>query len=619
MSRCLLLGVGIAFGCGGALRASEADPVAGDHLSAIRIAGNQAIATDALEPALALHEAIRDGAAPDPYLLSVDTERIRAAYVRRGFFAASVTARVDPSPGGRGQVVTFHVVEGGRANAVVEIAGLPPEVPAERARALVALRDGEPFDYLTYDAAKQPLRTLIENAGYARADVRAMVVAEPGAAIARVRYEIAPGPRCTFGAIRFTGTSRPALLEAARARLGFAPGDRYSARALEAAQLEISDIGRFSRVQVAPDRGGGGAVVDVSVELAEATRHEVHAGVGVGVDPEKLEPRVRGGYSQVPAGLPLLTWGLDGRVSYVLTRIGSSPGDLRSRVLAQVSYLDLFRPRLRGELEGGVDYQTVEAYTWIGEHVRVGLASPLGVRWLSLRVGWVLEHLSFTGIADALQGDIERTLGLDHPQLRGAYQAQLVADLRDSVIEPRAGVYFALPVTEGTPLAGGDLTYHQVTPEVRGYVPLGASVLAARARVGAILGDVPPTERYFSGGPSGHRGFADRRLSPAIDSVVIGGAGLIETGIELRRAIGSLWGVPLGGTVFLDGGDVTTTAEELDVANLQWAVGGALWTRFGGTSGLKFGGDVGYRLNRQSSDPGALANLSFHLDVGDAF
>ncbi|HEU4728786.1 MAG TPA: BamA/TamA family outer membrane protein [Kofleriaceae bacterium] len=611
MTRCLLVGMGIAWGCGGSLRPSE---LASDPLSAIRIAGNHAIATDALEPALALHEAVGTGAAPDPYLLSVDTERIRAAYVKRGFFAATVTARVDPAPGGRGQVVTFTVVEGRRARAAVEIAGLPPEVPAGRARALVALRDGEPFDYQAYDAAKQPLRTLLENAGYARAEVVATVIGDPAAAIARVRYEIASGPRCTFGAIRFTGTSRPALIEAARARLAFGPGDRYSVAALEASQIELYDIGRFSRVQVVPDRAGSGAVVDVSVELDEATRHEVHAGIGAGVDPDKFEPRVRGGYSEVPAGLPLLTWAVDARVSYAL---GTSADQLKSRALAQVSYLDLLRPRLRGELEGGADYQTVEAYTWIGEHVRVGLSSPLGVRWLSLRVGWVLEHLSFTDIK--VDGPTQEALGLDRDQLRGAYQAQLVADLRDSAIEPHAGAYLALPVTEGTPLAGGDLTYHQLTPEARGYVPVGATVIAARVRIGAIFGDVPVTERYYSGGPSGHRGFSDRRLSPSVGSIVIGGAGLIETGLELRRPLGTLWDIPLGGTVFLDGGDVTRTADELDPANLQWAVGAALWTRFGGASGLKFGGDFGYRLNRQSSESGALANFSFHLDVGDAF
>ena len=184
-----------------------------------------------------------------------------------------------------------------------------------------------------------------------------------------------------------------------------------------------------------------------------------------------------------------------------------------------------------------------------------------------------------------------------------------------------------LPVTEGTPLAGGDLTYLQLTPEVRGYGSLAGTVIAARARVGAILGDIPVTERYYSGGTSGQRGFSDRRLSPvaavtidgASHAVVIGGAGLIETGVELRRELGTLWGLPLGGNLFLDGGDVTRTWDELDPWNLHWAIGAGLWTRIGGLGGLKIRVDAGYRLNRQASEPGTLANVAFHLGVGEAY
>jgi outer membrane protein assembly factor BamA len=622
---------------------------------AIRIAGNHAIATAALEPALAVHETLADPAAIDPDLLTLDTERIRAAYLKRGFFGVKVTARVDPctgpgpepctGPGNRpgerpGQIAVFTVVEGRRATTRVEIAGLPPELAPARARALVALGDGEPFDYDSYDAAKQPLRALIEDAGYAHADVRATVVADPVAAVARVRYDIVPGVRCTFGEIRFTGSERPALVEAARARLRFVPGDRYSTSVLQASQVEIYEIGRFSMVQVVPDRSSGGATVDVAVELEEANRHEIHGGFGFGLESATYELRVRGGGSYVPAALPLLTVAGDANVAYTIVRGADlTKPEPKLRALGSVSYLDLFRPRLRGEVEIGADYQTVEAYTWTGEHVRVGLASPLGVRWLTLRVGWVLEHLELSNPDPVLMPhppgcalfglNCERpahTFGLDRSPWRGAYQASLVADVRDNAIDPHRGVYLGLPVTEGTPLAGGKLTYFQLTPEVRGYVTLVGTVIAARARVGAILGEVPVTERYYSGGTSGQRGFSDRRLSPTVpltcasmQCVVIGGAGLIETGVELRRDLGTLWAVPLGGNLFLDGGDVTNTADELDPWNLNWAVGAGVWTRVGGLSGLKIRVDLGYRLNRQSSESGALANVAWHLGIGEAY
>jgi len=40
-------------------------------------------------------------------------------------------------------------------------------------------------------------------------------------------------------------------------------------------------------------------------------------------------------------------------------------------------------------------------------------------------------------------------------------------------------------------------------------------VIAAHGRVGAILGDIPVTERYYSGGTTGQRGFLG---SPAVAS-----------------------------------------------------------------------------------------------------
>jgi outer membrane protein assembly factor BamA len=162
-------------------------------LGAIRIVGNRAIASDALESALALHEAIGDGAAVDPYLLGLDTDRIRAAYLRRGFFAVTVTPTVEQR--GARQVVIFTIAEGRRAVSRVEITGLPPEVAAAAARALVGLGDGEPFDYDAYDAARQPLADLVENAGYAHVRVNGAVTADPGGAIAAVRYAVEPGPR----------------------------------------------------------------------------------------------------------------------------------------------------------------------------------------------------------------------------------------------------------------------------------------------------------------------------------------------------------------------------------------------------------------------------------------
>src|SRR4029079_9431520 len=144
--------------------------------------------------------------------------------------------------------------------------------------------------------------------------------------------------------------------------------------------------------------------------------------------------------------------------------------------------------------------------------------------------------------------------------------------------------------------------------------------------VGAFFGDVPVTERYYSGGTGGQRGFADRRLSPlvcahdAMDKqhcVVIGGDRLVETGVELRHRIGTVASLPVGANLFLDGANVKRSPQQLALSNLYWAAGAGLWSKVVGDLKIRF--DIGFRLNRTDS-PDPLAPSSdwdyFQVNLG---
>ncbi len=540
-------------------------------------------------------------------------------------------------------------MEGRRAVSRIEISGLPSDVAPAAARARVGLADGAPFDYAAYDAARQPLLALVQSAGYAHARIDGAVTADPTGATAIVRYTVEPGPRCTFGAVRLPELA-PELEAAVRARLPFATGDRYAPAALDTAKADLEAIGRFSGVALVPELGRGGSVIDVAVELRPIARHEVHAGVGLGLEPLIYELRGLAGGSLVPEAHPLFTLGVEARGAVTRQREASADGGYQPkfRLLVSLQRLDLWVPALRGEIEGGFDYQTVEAYTWVGGHARIGLGAPLGPRWLQARIGWLLEELAFTDIASQIASQTDPvaimardSLGLTGSQRLGAYQASLVADLRDDRIDPHRGAYASVTAAAGTPYAGGELSYLQVTPELRLYGSIGDTVIAVRARAGQILGDVPVTERYFSGGTSGQRGYSERQLAPRVvdtasgcsdtgqgppgmgpSSIVIGGAGLIETGVELRRPIGSLWTVPIGANLFLDGADVTCRASDVHPTRLRWAVGVGLW---GKLAGLKIRTDVGYRLNRKGPDdlsPGSSAfrdDFAWHIGIGETF
>jgi outer membrane protein assembly factor BamA len=361
------------------------------------------------------------------------------------------------------------------------------------------------------------------------------------------------------------------------------------------------------------------------VALSQSAPRAITLGGGFGIDPISYEVRGRAGYQITGWPFDLDTTTLDFRPAYAYLRDGTG-FEPRIRALAKIERQDLFFTHAVGSVEAGYTYLAYEAFTEYGPEGQLGYEVPLGDKRVKLRLGYLIEQYSFSHpnqlIVDA---GLQEMLHIDHSELVGAYKQGLVVDFRDHPVEPRWGLYGEIQVAEGGPYAGGEYQYEQVVPELRAYAPLGPVVFAARARYGAIFGDIPPTERFYAGGAASNRGFAERMLSPSVTgevngstiTVPYGGAGLLDTSIETRFPIMKIKSMPLNGVVFLDGGDVTNTPSELDLGNLNWAAGFGLrlLTIVGP---VRF--DFGYRLNRKGPmDPAPNTPWAFHLSLGEAF
>jgi outer membrane protein assembly factor BamA len=312
----------------------------------------------------------------------------------------------------------------------------------------------------------------------------------------------------------------------------------------------------------------------------------------------------------------------------------------RIRLLGTIVQQDMFHWGVRFDAEGGLDYLAIEAYTMQGARLRLGLSRALWTRRIQARIGWQLAGYDFIDLSPAVDPtympEIGRAtaddpalagrLGIDTFQRLGAFTQGIVFDYRDSPASARKGVYAELRVAEGTALAGGAFDYVQVTPDLRAYLPLGRNVLAARARLGVIRGEVPPTERYYAGGAASQRGFAERRLSPTATgvaqdgtpvTVVIGGAASFETGLELRSTV-KPFGYKLGVAVFLDGADVTETPGQLALGNLHWAAGIGFRPVYLPVGPIRL--DIGYRLNRTGmGNPQPGDRWTWFLSVGESY
>jgi translocation and assembly module TamA len=622
LRKLVLLVVYLAAGCGSKVVHHPGE----EWLETIKIEGNKSITTKDLSSGLALRRVQKQGASPDPYLVVVDGKRIEGEYVRRGFLEVDVRSRVERH--GDKTTVTYTVAEGPRARTRVLITGIPtndPDLTVAKVRNALPIKDGEPFSYLPYDEAKERMLGLIEDAGYAHAELNAHVIADRANHEAIIHLEYHVGPKCKFGTITVTGADGQ-LADAVRARVAIDPGETYSAAAIAETQRRIYDMRRFSMVRVLPAKGSTGETIDVTISLARSTRNELVTGGGVGMDPATYEVRARTGYTITGWPFPLTDFSVDLRPAYAMLRDGNEY-EPRIRAMAKLRRIDLFRPFVVGEVEGGYNYLTVEAYTSFGPRARVGLQSPLGWKALQARVGWEIESLDFRHISPLIDDALQMELGLDHTQRVGQYTQAISLDLRDNVIEPTLGAYAELRVDEGTPAAGGTVSFLRVTPELRGFLstPSIPVVLAARARYGRIYGDLPATERYFSGGSTTQRGFSERRLAPSLTgdvngttrTVPYGGGELVESNVELRTHVGKIKGMGVGGVAFLDGADVVDTDTHVDVSNLHWAAGLGLrlFTLVGAVRA-----DFGYRLNRTGPmEPSPGDKFAFHLSIGEAF
>jgi outer membrane protein assembly factor BamA len=599
--------------CGGS---QHAPTLTKDTLVAIQIEGTKAIPVEDIAPGLAIERA-RGKREVDAYQLATDTERVKAAYRKLGYFDVQVDARVEAKD--FAQTVVFKVIEGPRSNLQVEITGLPPEIPLAKARALIATPDGAPFDYDIYDEAKEPMIKLLEDAGYANVDIQATVLADRAKRLATARFVVLPGDKSTFGDVVIEGAGD--LTDAVRGRLEFGKGDVYTQRALQQSQRSIYDLNRFTSVRMEPDRSRG-SVVPIKITVTRVSSGELRYGGGAGVDPLVYELRLRGGVGFVPDAFPLWSFGIDLRPAITRAR-DVDEWQVQIRATAFATRLELFRPRLRLETDISYDFLRFESYTTKGPRGRIALASPLGPTWLQGRIGWLIEYQKFTEIEVAEPIASQIHLEKNDPQRRGAFEVSLSADGRDNPLDVRNGWYATFAAAFGTPWAGGDGTYQKLVPELRRYNAIGPVVLAARLRFGLLFGTVPVTERFFSGGATTQRGFDERRLSPIAptksgDNVVIGGVGLVESGIEARFPIVDIAAFPLVGALFIDGGDVVTDIDKLPLFDQQWAAGFGLYLK---VFGLKVGASIGERLNRREPNPDGewFKNRSWHIAVGDTY
>jgi translocation and assembly module TamA len=527
-------------------------------LKAIRFEGNKSISSGDLEskivtaPTSGLFS--KTARYYDDDLFRIDEKRIVRWYNEKGFYEAKIEdVRVEHDGAGRVTLVV-KIHEGPRAKVkqvvLANAQGISSDEQADLRKHL-PLREGDEFDEDKYEQGKQVLVRLLQDHGFAKAAVSGKVLVTPEESIATVTYDVQSGPRFTFGRVVVSGNHAVATEEIVRAA-GIDRGAPFKQSKLELAQQRVYNLGAFSGVRVGLEPFGETAVATVRVNVREAPFQTLRLGLGFEAESARYEiPRLRAEYTHRNLFGGLRRLELTTQLGYAFTPTIADPAGPVTLSTAQLITPNVLFPGLDFIVRNEFAREVLVGFSYDQFAARTSFLYRSGYHAIAPSLNFVYYFDS----ALALQGNLSNlsdllirggggaaafisnclpSCTLFYPEIRYTF------DLRDNIVEPRQGVYFTISLQQT--LKPGSFTYFRVEPELRGYVPLSPTVVAAgRAHFGALVQPpgTPATaspfqQRFFGGGYSGNRGFSPQGQSPRI-------------GAQFNRDGYATYSVPIGG------------------------------------------------------------------------
>jgi outer membrane protein insertion porin family len=191
----------------------------------------------------------------------------------------------------------------------------------------------------------------------------------------------------------------------------------------------------------------------------------------------------------------------------------------------------------------------------------------------------------------------------------------IIYDTRDDPFNPTKGIFsgISLKLTSPVFLSETDFIkcniYGNVYHEIMSGLVLAASLRGGLAQGYSKTDELPIVERFFLGGGTTVRGYAQDTLGPkGADGNPIGGNAFLMENVELRTSLGR----GLGLVTFLDGGDVWLKADEIRLASLKFTTG--LGLRYNTPVGpIRI--DYGVKLHREPGE----SKGELHFSIGNAF
>lgn len=428
-----------------------------------------------------------------------------------------------------------------------------------------------------------------------------------------VSISVDTGPQAPFGPVSVSGKSNvdPAVI---RSMIYIEPGDPYSPAAVASSRKSVLKLPAIS-----------------SVRMREAARLDANGQLPIAAEVTDRKPRVIGfstRYSTLDGPAVRAYWQhrnlfggaeslrLEGDLFVPPKTTSSALDNLKKFELADLGgrfKASFVKPALGGSrndllLDGMIERDKT------GGDVYGGYTSKRSLASAAIRHRFSNSFSAQVGIAGEV-GTTSDSLGVVDYQLYGI-PASITYDSTDRPLDPTKGIRATASVAAYPEFFGSTVNIVESKAQASTYYALDDEarfVLAGRVGLGSILGaelgDIPSTHRFYAGGGGSVRGFRHRSLSPlGPTGEVIGGRSLFEASFETRIKVTDTIGL----VPFFDMGGAFQSSYPDFREQLRYAAG--LGLRYYTAVG-PIRVDVATPLNPRDGDKG----WALYIGIGQAF
>jgi outer membrane protein insertion porin family len=603
---------------------------------------------------------LQPGAVRRDAALNAARERLLVEYVALGFYAVNVGfAFSGPSTLPTGDVAidaVLQVNEGPRGVVrAIRFEGARA-IPEPTLRAAMASAEGAPYLQAAATADQYALETLYHDRGYLSAAVRVTPVFDTAGTSVELAYRITEGVQAIVTDIQVIGNeqvSNRAIFEEITLRVG----EPYGAAARFESTRRLQQLGVFRQAFIDElQRPPGDSRSHVVINVIESPANAY--GVGGGFEVDERPRTVAGGevedtLSIAPRGffeISRRNLGGRNRTLSFFSRLALKPaqvsdeGETGSRFgfpefRLGGTYSERRAFRTDTDVLFGV---TLEQAVRTGFNFSRKTLNAEAQRFLQRGVTVTGRYvLNFTELFDEVFSEEDaRLIDRLFPQVRlSIVSAGALWDRRDNALAPTRGTISTADVEFAATGLGSQVGYLKTYVQTSAFRTLDRArrhVLAVRAQFGAARGfertvvdddgvpqtvtDLPASQRFFAGGTTSVRGFQiDRLGTPEVftaSGIPLGGNAVLVMNVELRTALGRLFGRDLALATFVDGGNVFRRVGDFDLGRLRGAAGfGVQYNSPLGPLRL----DIGFKFDRRLLGERLERRWEYHLNLGQVF